>query len=164
MFLVLQFSLRHQILKRVLSIVYIYSSCYSSIPLTSVFLGRNDGLSTLCHSCGFNYQHQQRVLKTFPGPGYLLDSYIYWYIYIYIYIYIYTNIPVNAMVRLPHPRSGNSQGQETFLAPCANKQTRNYDIECSNRHSYLSNLRLKGLSRSKMKWWAMYIQIYQWMP
>ena len=27
------------------------------------------GLSTLCHSCGFACQ--QRVLKTFPGPGYL---------------------------------------------------------------------------------------------
>ena len=43
--------------------------------------------------------------------------YIYIYIRIYIYIYIYTNLPVNAIVRLPHPRSGNSQGQETFLAP-----------------------------------------------
>ena len=26
--------------------------------------------------------------------------------YIYIYIYIYTNLPVNAIVRLHHPRSG----------------------------------------------------------
>ena len=34
-----------------------------------------------------------------------------------IYIYIYTNLPVNAIVRLLHPRSGDSQGQETFLAP-----------------------------------------------
>ena len=32
----------------------------------------------------------------------------------YVYIYIYTNLPVNAIVRLPHPRSGDSQGQETF--------------------------------------------------
>ena len=32
--------------------------------------------------------------------------YIYIFIYIYIYIYIYTNLPVNAIVRLPHPRSG----------------------------------------------------------
>ena len=38
-----------------------------------------------------------------------------WYIYIYIYIY---NLPVNAIVGLPHPRSENSQGQETFLALC----------------------------------------------
>ena len=27
----------------------------------------------------------------------------------------------------PHPRSGDSQGQETFLALSADKQTRNYD-------------------------------------
>ena len=31
--------------------------------------GEGGGLSTLCHSCGFACQ--QRVLKTFPGPGYL---------------------------------------------------------------------------------------------
>ena len=30
-----------------------------------------------------------------------------------IYIYIYTNIPVNVIIKLPHPRSGDSQGQET---------------------------------------------------
>ena len=41
--------------------------------------------------------------------------------------HIYTNLQVNATVRLPHPRSGDSQGQETFLAPSADKQTRNYD-------------------------------------
>ena len=34
---------------------------------------RDGGLSTLCHSCGFDYQ--QRVLKTFPGPGYLRSEY-----------------------------------------------------------------------------------------
>ena len=32
-------------------------------------IGRDGGSSTLCHSCGFTCQ--QRVLKTFPGPGYL---------------------------------------------------------------------------------------------
>ena len=32
-------------------------------------IGRDGGLSTLCHGCGFACQ--QRVLKTFPGPGYL---------------------------------------------------------------------------------------------
>ena len=36
-------------------------------------------------------------------------------IYIYIYIYItYTNLPVNVIVRLPRPWSGDSQGSETF--------------------------------------------------
>ena len=48
----------------------------------------------------------------------------------FIYVYIYTNLPVNAIVRLPHPRSEDIQGQETFLAPSADKQTLNYDIEC----------------------------------
>ena len=69
-----------------------------------------------------------------------------------IYIYIYKHLPVNAILRLPHPRSGDSQGQETFLAPSTDKQTRNYDIECSNHHPSLSTLRPKGLSRSKVKW------------
>ena len=30
-----------------------------------------------------------------------------------------------------HSRSGDSQGQERFLAPSADKQTRNYDTECA---------------------------------
>ena len=34
-----------------------------------VLIWRDGGLSTLCHSSGFNYH--QRLLKTFPGPGYL---------------------------------------------------------------------------------------------
>ena len=68
---------------------------------------------------------------------------------------------MNVIVRLPHPWSGDSQGQETFLAPSADKQTRNYDIECPNHHPSLSTLRPKGLSRSKMKWRAIYaIYIY----
>ena len=38
-------------------------------------------------------------------------------IYIYIYMYIYIHLPLNAIIRLPHPRSGDSQG--------------NYDTMCS---------------------------------
>ena len=49
-----------------------------------------------------------------------MNIYIYIYVYIlhiYIYIFIiYTNLPVDVIVRLSHPRSGDSQGQETFLA------------------------------------------------
>ena len=45
------------------------SSCYGSIPLALGLIGRDGRLSTLCHSCWFACQ--QRVLKTFPGPGYL---------------------------------------------------------------------------------------------
>ena len=37
--------------------------------MTLRLIGRDGGLSTLCHSCGFSCH--QRVLKTFPGPGYL---------------------------------------------------------------------------------------------
>ena len=77
-------------------------SCYGSIPLTlDLSLGlieRDGGLSTVCHSCGFSCQ--QRVLKTFPGPGNLhSEDGIVWLcqllvnlcIYIYIYIYISVN-------------------------------------------------------------------------
>ena len=72
---------------------------------------------------------------------------------------IYTHLPVNAIVRLPHPRSGDSQGQETFLAPSADKQTCNYDTKCSNQHPSLTIQRLKGLSCSMMKWWAIYTNL-----
>ena len=58
---------------------------------------------------------------------------------------------MDVLVRLPHPRIGDFQGKETFLAPFADKQTWNYDTECSNHHPLLSTPRLKGLSRSKMK-------------
>ena len=47
---------------------------------------------------------------------------------IYMYIYIYTHTHYIQTDRLPHPWSGDSQGQERFLAPSADKQTRNYDI------------------------------------
>ena len=45
------------------------SSCYCSIPLALGMIVRNDGLSTLCHSCGFACQ--QRLLKTLASPGFL---------------------------------------------------------------------------------------------
>ena len=40
-------------------------------------------------------------------------------------------------MRLPHPQSGDSQDQETFLAPSADKKTCNYDTECSNHYPSL---------------------------
>ena len=40
---------------------------------------------------------------------------------------IYINLPINAIVRLPCPRSGDSQGEEMFLAPSTDKQICNYD-------------------------------------
>ena len=47
--------------------MYIYIYIY--IYIIYLYIYRDGGLSTLCHSCGFACQ--QRVLKTFPGPGYL---------------------------------------------------------------------------------------------
>ena len=72
---------------------------------------------------------------------------------------IYTNLPVNLIVRLLHPRRGDSQCQETFLAPSSDKQTSNYNTECSNHHPSLRTLRPKWLSRRKMKWWAIYTNL-----
>ena len=71
--------------------------------------------------------------------------------------YIHTHLPVNAIVTLPHPRSGDRQGRETFLAPSADNQTRSYETEYSKHHPSLSTLRSKGLSHSKMKWWDSYM-------
>ena len=67
---------------------------------------------------------------------------------------IHTNLPVDVIVRLPHPRSRDSQDQKKFLAPFGDKQTRDYDIEFSNQHPSVSTLTRNRLSRSKMKWWA----------
>ena len=72
---------------------------------------------------------------------------------------IYTNLPMDVTVSIPHPWSGDEQSDETFLAPSADKSTRNYDIECSNHHPSLSTLSSKGLSRSKMKWWAIHTSL-----
>ena len=48
---------------------------------------------------------------------------------------IYENLPVNVIVRLPHPRRGDNHGQELFLTPSAGEQTRTYDAECSKQTS-----------------------------
>ena len=90
--------------------VYIWltiSSYCGSIPLALGLIGRDGGLSALCHGCGFACQ--QRVLETFPGPGYLhSEDGVVWlwhplvnlYIYIYIYIYIhYIHVWVAAIFR-----------------------------------------------------------------
>ena len=50
------------------------SSCYGSIRLSLGLIGRNGGLSTLCHSYGFACQ--QRVRKTFPGAGNLRSEHV----------------------------------------------------------------------------------------
>ena len=74
---------------------------------------------------------------------------MYMYIYIYIYIYIY-KFTSKLHSQTTHPESGDSQGQETFLAPSADKEIRIYDTDYSNHHPSPSTLRSKGLSCSKM--------------
>ena len=63
--------------KRYKRYIYIYtiytwitiSSCYDATRFALGLIGMDNGLSTLDHSCGFACQ--QRMLKTFPDPGYL---------------------------------------------------------------------------------------------
>ena len=53
-----------------------------------MLIWRDGGLSTLCNSCGFDYQ--RRVLKTFPGPGYARseDGVVWlWHLLVNLYIW-----------------------------------------------------------------------------
>ena len=56
---------------------------------------------------------------------------------------IYPNLPVNAIVRLPHTQSEDSHGRETLLAPSADKQTCNYDRRVLNSPSLPKNTKVK---------------------
>ena len=58
---------------------------------------------------------------------------------------IYTNLALDVIVRLPHPRIRVNQSQESFLAASAYKQTRNYDIEPSNLPSLTINPKTIGI-------------------
>ena len=40
----------------------------------------------------------------------------------------------HGQTRQPYHGSGDNQGQETFLAPCTDKQIHNYDTECSKQY------------------------------
>ena len=63
------------------------SSCYGSICFTLVLIGRDFGLWTMCHSCGFDYQ--QRMLKTIPGSGYLgSEDGVVWLCHLLVDLYI----------------------------------------------------------------------------
>ena len=59
--------------------------------------------------------------------------------------YVHTNIPVNVIVRIAHPRSGHRQGQETILAPSADNQSHNYDTERSKPPSFSIYTRVKRI-------------------
>ena len=79
-------------------------------------------------------------------------------------LYKGSNIPGN--VRVSHLGvDWDSQGQETFLAPFLDKQywtiivTQNAQTTIPPNHH-----KVLGLSYNKIKWWAMYIQIYYEIP
>ena len=71
--------------------------------------------------------------------------------------YIYTDLPVNVIVRLPHPLSGDSLGQRTFLALSSDKQSRKYHtliykeqvqkiiVEDNLFYTYIKNNGFKGI-------------------
>ena len=59
---------------------------------------------------------------------------------------MHTNLPVHAIVKLPHPRSEDNQGQETFLVPSADNQTLNYDTVLKPP-SLSINIKAKGFER-----------------
>ena len=63
----------------------------------------------------------------------------------FVFIYIHTNLPVSTIVRLPYPQSGDSRGQETFLAPFADTQTRSYDTRVLKPPSFSINTKVKGI-------------------
>ena len=76
---------------------------------------------------------------------------------IYVYIYIYTKIYQEmsyAIVRLPHPRSGDSQGEETFFAHpllTIKPATRNYDTHSAQTTIPPNHHKALRLSRGKKK-------------
>ena len=109
-----------------------FGGCFLKICLKSVRLHHEKRKRFLISFSGFFIDNLDRVHNVHMVRLFILVAMI--YIYIYIYIYINTHFPVNAIARQPHPRSGNSQGQETFLAPSTDKQTHNYDTECSNHN------------------------------
>ena len=66
---------------------------------------------------------------------------------------MYTNLPVNAIDKLPNPQ----RGPGTSLAPSVDNQIHSYDVECSNYHPSLSTLRSKESSCSKQHQMGSYI-------
>ena len=72
----------------------------------------------------------------------------------YIYIYIYANLPRIAIVRPAYPILGVEIARvkkPTCLAPSADKQTRNYDIESPPPITPPSLRKALELSHNKIK-------------
>ena len=76
------------------------SSSYASIPFVLGLIMSDGGLSTLCHSYWVFFQH--RVVKSFPGPGYLpSEGHVAWLWYLLVTLYIsltisscYSSVPL----------------------------------------------------------------------
>ena len=100
---------------------------------------------------GADIVRARKLFSTLRSKGYSRSKAKWWA--------IYTNVLVNAIVKLLHPRSRDSLDQEKFLALSTYKQTHNCDKESSNHHPSLSTLRWKRLSCSKMTWWAIYTNL-----
>ena len=104
------------------------------------------------------------ILKLFEATGlsiYYLHQFlcpIYIHTYIHILMYIQIIVPDDSIM-LWNFKCYNSQGQEKFLAPSADKQTHNQETEFSKHHPFLSTLRSKELSHSKTKWWVIYTNL-----
>ena len=63
-----------------------------------------------------------------------------------------------------HPQSGDSQGQETFLAPSADKQTRNYDTRvCIYIYIYIV-IRLWKHIGSILLYYNFGVNVWRWCP
>ena len=54
------------------------------------------------------------------------------------------NLQISAIVRLPHSWSGDTQVQETFLAPSVDKKTRNYDTVTLSGQTTISLYQYQG--------------------
>ena len=71
--------------------LYIYYAHLASVKFEHSVCRGSLILSTLCHSCGFACQ--QRVLKTFPGPGYLhSEDGVVWLSHLLVNLYIWITI------------------------------------------------------------------------
>ena len=85
--------------------IYKHSSPFDLARVQSQYLmvvERDDGLSTLCHTCGF--PSEQRVLKTFPGPRYLCsENRVVWlrhFLVIWIYMAHHFILPRHNLIAL----------------------------------------------------------------
>ena len=86
------------------------------------------GLSTYKHTCNYSIEFSSYYLFQSSCGSWIepqQDKMV---------NHIYPSLPRIAIVRLHHPRSRNSQSQETFLTLSAGKYTQKYDTEWSSHY------------------------------